>query len=101
MSNRWLHNAENHSLNGMHTGLGAVLMCNYFNRLQCGIFGPNKAPPRQFTDAIWIDAGYALDAPESMPAGGMRAGSPICLGAGEVEEGLPEPMLVDREPASA
>ena len=88
-----LHDPENYRIDGMHTGLGAVLMCEYFGRLQCGIFGPNKTPGRAFTDAVWIEAGYALDAPEVMPAGGMRTftiqGDPDPMG---------EQMLADREP---
>ncbi len=66
-----LHDPANYRIDGMSTGLGAVLMCNYFDRLKCGIFGPNKAPGRWFSDAVWIEAGYSLDAPEVMPAGGM------------------------------
>ena len=92
MSTNPLHDPANYSINGMHTGLGAVLMCNYFDRLKCGIFGPNKPPDRAFTDAIWIEAGYALDAPEAMPAGGMSTftiqGDP---------EPMPEQLLAARE----
>lgn len=53
------------------TGKGATLLFDYFSKLKCGIFGPNKVPKRQLIDAIWIDGGYALDAPEMIPAGGM------------------------------
>lgn len=56
------------SLNGQ-SGNGALLLLNLFQRAKAGIFGPNQLP-RCLTDAVWIDAGYALDAPELMPAGG-------------------------------
>lgn len=62
----YLHEAR--SLNG-DIGIGAVLLVNLFQRAQAGIFGPNKLP-RCLTDAAWIDAGYAIDAPDVMPAGG-------------------------------
>lgn len=53
-------------------GLGAILLLNLFERLKCGICGPNPIPPRPLkTAAQVIDPGYCLDAPEAMPAGGM------------------------------
>lgn len=53
-------------------GLGAILLLNLFERLQCGICGPNPLPGRKLTSATQvIDPGYCLDAPEAMPAGGM------------------------------
>lgn len=56
---------------GRSTGLGAVLLCELMGRLKAGIFGPAKAP-RCLTESVWVDAGYAIDAPESMPAGACR-----------------------------
>ena len=52
-------------------GLGAILLCEVFDRLKAGIYGPNKMP-RHISAAAWIDAGYQLDAPDTMPAGGCR-----------------------------
>lgn len=53
--------------------LGAELLCEYYTRLRCGIYGPNKVPQKSLTDAVWIDAGYALDAPDEIPAGGTTS----------------------------
>lgn len=96
MSANPLHDPANYRLDGMHTGLGAVLMCEYFGRLKCGIFGPNKPPGRAFTDAVWIEAGYALDAPEEIPAGGMGT-----FMIQDDPEPMPEQLTVSREAAPA
>lgn len=68
-----LHNPEFHSINGPDTGLGAILLLNLFERLGCGICGPNPLPGRNLKTAVQlIDPGYCIDAPEAMPAGGME-----------------------------
>ena len=87
-----MHKSSNYSMQGLSTGLGAVLMLNYFERLKCGICGPNKVPGRAFTDAVWIEAGYALDAPEVMPAGGMTS-----FTLQGMPDAMPEQLLADRE----
>ncbi len=68
-----LHRPENYSArSGARFGLGSILLLNLFERLQCGICGPNPIPPRPLKTAVqMIDPGYCLDAPEAMPAGGM------------------------------
>lgn len=66
------HDPETYRIDGMHSGLGVRLMLSYFTRLECGICGPKPLPGRRFTDSVWIEAGYSIDAPESMPAGGCR-----------------------------
>jgi hypothetical protein len=48
---------------------GPLMLMEVFRRMNAGIFGPNKVP-RCLSDAAWIDAGYVIDAPETMPAGG-------------------------------
>jgi len=61
---------SSHSDSG--TGLGAIMLLHLFQRLKCGLWGKGT-PPKALCEAAWIDAGYALDAPEEMPAGGVRA----------------------------
>jgi hypothetical protein len=95
MSTNPLHDPANHSVHGLSFGLGAVLMCNYFDRLKCGIFGPNEVPSCAFTDAVWIEAGYAIDAPEEMPAGGMTSYT-----TPDDDEAIPEQLLAARGPAA-
>jgi hypothetical protein len=87
-----LHDPETYRIDGMHSGLGARLMLSYFTRLECGICGPKPLPGRRFTDAVWIDAGYSIDAPESMPAGGMRT-----FTIADDPDPIPEQFTVDRE----
>lgn len=87
-----MHDPETYRIDGMHTGLGALLMLSYFTRLRCGICGPNDLPGRPFTDSVWIEAGYSLDAPESMPAGGMRT-----FMIADDPDPVPEQMLAERE----
>ena len=87
-----LHDPETYRIDGMHSGLGALLMLSYFTRLKCGICGPKPLPGRRFTDAVWIDAGYELDAPKVMPAGGMRT-----FTIADDQDPIPEQMTVDRE----
>jgi len=86
------HDPETYRLDGLYSGLGARLMLSYFTRLKCGICGPLPLPTRKFTDAVWIEAGYSLDAPDSMPAGGMRA---FVLSA-RPGDSLPEQISVNR-----
>lgn len=74
-------------------GLGALLLLALFDRLKCGICGPNPVPPRPLKLAAQvIDPGYCLDAPESMPAGGM--GTFRLQG---MDEALPEQLMCERE----
>jgi hypothetical protein len=87
-----LHDPETYRIDGMHSGLGARLMLSYFTRLECGICGPKPLPGRRFTDSVWIEAGYSIDAPESMPAGGMRT-----FMIADDPDPIPEQMTVDRE----
>lgn len=48
---------------------GAVMLADLYDRLQCGAFGPEPLPHKALTAAVWVDAGYRLDAPDLMPAG--------------------------------
>lgn len=68
-----LHRPENYSArSGDALGLGMILLLNLFERIGCGICGPNPLPGRKLTTAVQtIDPGYCIDAPETMPAGGM------------------------------
>ena len=94
-----LHRPENYSVSHGNTcGLGAVLLLNLFERLQCGICGPNPLPGRKITHAAQvIDPGYCLDAPEVMPAGGMSNFSLPPCGDDEPPMWLPEQQLCERE----
>jgi hypothetical protein len=47
------------------------LMLECFRRMRCGIFGDQRMP-RCLADAAWQDAGYSIDAPDALPAGGCR-----------------------------
>ena len=78
-------------------GLGAILLLNLFYRLQCGICGPNPIPGRELKTAVLaIDPGYCLDAPEAIPAGGMRNFSLAPCEDGDAPEWLPEQQLCER-----
>ena len=56
--------------------MGAMLVMWMFRKLGCGTAGPNPLPGRALTDAVQkIDPGYCLDAPDTIPAGGMRSDS--------------------------
>lgn len=93
MSN-WPHKPApvNSLMMAERVGLEALLMLDLFQRLKCGICGPNPLPGKAITDATRIDAGYALDAPEVMPAGGMTSFTfDDDLGP------LPEELMVYRE----
>lgn len=94
-----LHGSENYSATqGDACGLGAILLLNLFERLQCGICGPNPLPGKKLTHAVQvIDPGYCLDAPEVMPAGGMSNFEvPPCCDD-EPPLWLPEQQLCERE----
>lgn len=94
MSNRHMHRGENYRFSGSATGLGAILMLEYFTRLQCGICGPKPVPGKKFTDAVWIEAGYAIDAPAMLPAGGMTS-----FTIQGMDDAMPEQITVEREAA--
>ena len=87
-----LYNPENYRIDKLNTGLGAVLMVSYFTRLQCGIFGDNPVPEHGFIQSIWIEAGYDIDAPDLMPAGGMTT-----FIIQEGDEPMPEQITLMRE----
>ena len=93
-----MHNPESYSAKGADAcGLGMILLLNLFERLRCGICGPNPLPGRKLTQAVQsIDPGYCLDAPEVMPAGGM---SNFLAGSYDDDEPplwLPEQQLCER-----
>lgn len=92
-----LHDPRNYSAShGNACGLGAILLLNLFDRLQCGICGPNPLPGRKLTNAVQlIDPGYCIDAPEAMPAGGM--GNFSLPPDDEPPMWLPEQLLCERE----
>lgn len=50
-----------------HECLGPILLCETYKK-----YGM-KRPPRVLIDLAWSDAGYCLDAPSSLPAGGCRS----------------------------
>ena len=94
-----LHDAENYSAaQGNACGLGAILLLNLFERLQCGICGPGPLPGKKLTYAVQvIDPGYCLDAPGVMPAGGMSNFEAPPFGDEESPLWLPEQQLCERE----
>lgn len=93
-----LHDPRQYSASsGVSWGLGAILLLNLFDRLKCGICGPNPIPGRQLKTAVQvIDPGYCLDAPEAIPAGGMRTFSIPPCEDGDPPEWLPEQQLCER-----
>ena len=83
---------------GDKCGLGALLLLWLFDRVGCGICGPNPVPSRMLTDAVQkIDPGYCIDAPDVMPAGGMGNFSLPTYDDWEEPFWLPEQLLADRE----
>lgn len=94
-----LHDPRNYSAScGASCGLGALLLMWLFDRLECGICGPNPTPDRKLTTAVQvIDPGYCLDAPDAMPAGGMGNFSMPPFEDGEPPMWLPEQLLCERE----
>lgn len=94
-----LHDPRGYSLHGAdRVGLGAILLLNLFSRLECGICGPNPIPDRKLKTAVQvIDPGYCIDAPEAIPAGGMRNFSLAPYEEGEPPQWLPEQLLCERE----
>lgn len=91
---RELHDPKNYSVySAERCGLGAIFLLNLFDRLKCGICGPNPIPSRPLKTAVQvIDPGYCIDAPEAMPAGGMGN-----FTLQDMDEGLPEQLLADRD----
>lgn len=93
-----MHDPRGYSLNGVNrTPLGALFLLWLFDRLKCGICGPNPLPPRSLKTAVQvIDPGYCLDAPEAMPAGGMTNFSLPPDGTDDPPMWLAEQMLCER-----
>lgn len=82
------------------TGLSMILLLNLFDRLQCGICGDKPLPSRKLIEAAQsIDPGYCLDAPESLPSGGMANFEVPPCGDDDPPMWLPEMMTCEREPA--
>lgn len=55
-------------------GLSAVLLMCLYQNTKSGIFGmthKDRAMPKCLTDDAWAQAGYCIDAPETMPAGSV------------------------------
>jgi hypothetical protein len=93
-----MHRAENYSASyGTSCGLGAIFLLNLYDRLGCGICGPNKLPSKKLTTAVQvIDPGYCIDATDSMPAGGMGNFQVPPLCAEEPPMWLPEQQICER-----
>lgn len=93
-----MHDPKGYSAShGNACGLGAILLLNLFERLKCGICGPNPVPPlRLITATQTIDPGYCLDAPEVMPAGGMSNFELPPCGDDDPPMWLPEQQLCER-----
>lgn len=94
-----MHDPSGYSaLTAERLGLGAILLLNLFERLKCGICGPNPIPPRSLKTAVQvIDPGYCLDAPEAMPAGGMSNFELPPDGPDDPPMWLAEQQLCERE----
>ena len=83
---------------GRDVGLGAILLLNLFERLGCGICGPNPLPRKSLTTAVQrIDPGYCLDAPDVMPAGGMGNFQVPPCDDDDPPMWLPEQLLCERD----
>lgn len=55
-----------------HLGLSPMLMVELFNKLCPSTFLGRSAPEvTLLAKAAWADAGYCLDAPDVLPAGGV------------------------------
>ena len=94
-----MHAATNYNAQcGEKLALGGLFLMWLFYHLECGAFGPNPLPPRALKDAVQkIDPGYCIDAPETLPAGGMTAfEAPPCDDDDE-PVWLPEMLTVERD----
>ena len=93
-----MHNPEGYRVdNAKAFPLGSLLLLWLFDRMQCGIAGPNPLPPRALKEAVQkIDPGYCLDAPDAMPAGGMANFLAPRCGDDEPPMWLPEQQLCER-----
>ena len=94
-----MHNPENYrATSGDVCRLGALFLMWLFDRLGCGICGDNPIPSRKLTTAVQtIDPSYCIDAPTSMPAGGMGNFSLPPDDEDDVETWWPEQLLCERE----
>jgi hypothetical protein len=93
-----LHNPEDYDIRtGPRLALGMILLMEFFDRAECGIFGKKKVPYQKVIDATQkIDPGYCIDAPEVMPAGGMSNFQVPPCDDSEPEFWLPEQMVCER-----
>jgi hypothetical protein len=94
-----MHDPNGYSaMAGERCGLGAILLLNLYERLGCGICGPNPLPNRSLKTAVqMIDPGYCLDAPELIPAGGMGNFMLPLFGDGDEPEWAAEQLTCERE----
>lgn len=53
--------------------IGPSLLAALFSNVKAGIFGGGPRPSRHLTEDAWRQAGYCLDAPDTMPAGSTLA----------------------------
>ena len=98
-----IHAADNYDARtGDRCGLGAILLLNLFDRMQCGICGPNPLPGRHLTNVVQlIDPGYCIDAPDAMPAGGMKSISLPPCGDDDPPMWVPEQQICERQEGGA
>lgn len=87
-----LHDPAAHRLHNT-SGLGSILLMELFQRLKAGIFGGGPSPARCLTEDCAHATQYCLDAPETLPAGGMTVYS---FGPDE-DEWCPVQMTTTRE----
>ncbi len=66
-----MHEPRFHALHA-NPGLGMLLTMYLFERMQAGVFGGQPTPPRCLLGDTQHAESYCLDAPDLMPAGGMR-----------------------------
>lgn len=92
---RHLHDPRQHSVVTLdRLVLGSLFLLELYRRLKCGICGPAELPDRRLSGPVQlVDPGYCLDAPTTMPAGGM--GSFMLQ---DHPDALPEMLLCSREP---
>lgn len=84
------YRGEFHRLHAANFWISPMLLMEAFSRLKCGICGPNPVP-KPLVTAVQIDYGYCLDAPNTLPAGGMQWAQL------DEDGGIPEQITAERE----
>jgi hypothetical protein len=70
--------------------VGLGILMETMHRLKAGIYG-GKVAPEHIIKSCWIEGGYNIDAPDTLPAGGCKWFQV------DDEGGIAEQLTVDRE----